>query len=295
LDRWILLKLNNLVETATERMNDYDLLTPTRSIREFVGDLSRWYLRRSRDRFKADSGEDKQFAFATTQHVLETLAKLMAPFTPFFAEELYQEVAVGKDEAAAMQPAFADSTYAGSVHLTDWPETQSANVSADQDLLATMELVRGAASKARDLRSQKGLKVRQPLSTFYIGETDSPLTDNQNLLEILKDEVNVREIVFTDEVDGFKLDTEITDDLARAGAVREVIRHIQKLRKQAELDPQNKVDINIDASGDGRELITDNKEQITGTANLASVSFVELSGESELETHDFSFQFSLDV
>jgi isoleucyl-tRNA synthetase len=294
LDRWILLKLNRLVETSTERLDAYDLLTPTRSIRDFVGDLSRWYLRRSRKRFKADQGEDKQYAFATTQHVLETLARLMAPFTPFFAEELYQSVAVGKDETSNGQPEFAETDYAGSVHLSSWPESRLADVSADQNLLDAMEVVREAASEARDLRSQEALKVRQPLSAFYISNEDSPLVGDDDLISILKEEVNVREVIFDNSISGqYKLDTEITEDLARAGSVRELIRQIQKLRKEAQLDPQDKVSLRIDTGQDGQTLVSDNKQQITETTNVASIEFTDVEDGTELETHKFTFALSL--
>jgi isoleucyl-tRNA synthetase len=297
LDRWILLKLNNLIAEATDSLEDYDLLTPTRSIRDFVGDLSRWYLRRSRDRFRNNDGKDRQFALATTQHVLETLAKLMAPFTPFFAEELYQAVAVDSDEKGddwQNTPEFSDAEFSGSVHLQEWPEAKSDDLLAEDSLLAKMELVREAASEGRDLRSQESLKVRQPLSTLYIADSESPLVGESELLSILKDEVNVREISFSDDMEeAYGLDTEITEELARAGAVREVIRQIQKLRKQADLDPQELVTVAVDTNSQGKELIQANKQQITETANLSNITFTSVSDGVELSPHDVEFKLSL--
>lgn len=297
LDRWILLKLNNLVSVSTEHLEDYDLLTPTRSIRDFVGDLSRWYLRRSRDRFRDNEGRDRQFALATTQHVLETLAKLMAPFTPYFAEELYQAVTDNTSDSAAGwsdTPKFSDSEFAGSVHLQDWPQPKEGEALADDELLEKMKLVREAASAGRDLRSQEGLKVRQPLSTLQIADSESPLVGQGELLSILKDEVNVREVSFGNDIDvAYDLDTEITEDLARAGAVREVIRQIQKMRKQADLDPQELVTLRVETNTEGEELFQNNKEQITGTANLSEVVFTEVSDGVEMSPHDITFSLSL--
>jgi isoleucyl-tRNA synthetase len=296
LDRWILRKLNDLIKTATDNMDDYNLLTPTRAIRDFVGDLSRWYLRRSRDRIRDGEGEDREYALATIQHVLETLAKLMAPFTPFFAEELYQAVTdeVNDESDWKATPDFSDGKFAGSVHLAGWPEAKGDERLAEDALLAHMELVREAASEGRDLRSQEGLKVRQPLSTLQVADGESSLAGEAELLAILKDEVNVREVSFGDDIDGaYELDTEITEELAHAGAIREVIRQVQKLRKQAELDPQEEVELAIETSNDGRELIEDNKAQITNTANISDIRFTDVEDGAEVSPHDVSFRLQL--
>ena len=92
LDQWILAKLNQLITGITDRLEHYDIFTAGRSLTEFINDLSTWYLRRSRDRFKSDDAEDKEFALKTLGYVLFNTAKLMAPFTPFVAEELYKQL-----------------------------------------------------------------------------------------------------------------------------------------------------------------------------------------------------------
>lgn len=277
IDQWILLRLNNLVKKSTEHMEEYDLLTPTRAIRDFVGDLSRWYIRRSRDRFKTSGSDDQAWALLTTQHVLETLMRLMAPFTPFLAEEIYQEVSMDGTE---------------SVHLADWPKVQHDEIKAKDDLLSDMDVVREIASEARDKRSQEGLKVRQPLEKLTTSKSE--IEGNQQLIDLLKDEVNVKEVVFDEEADVLaELDTEITEELAREGSVRELTRQIQRLRKKASLDPEDEVIAAVETDADGKDLIEEYNEVITSTATLKNIDFSDVDDGSEVEVHDFHFAVSL--
>lgn len=278
IDQWILLRLNRLVEKSTEHMEDFDLLTPTRAIRDFVGDLSRWYIRRSRDRFKDSGSDDQAWALSTTQHVLDTLMRLTAPFTPFLAEEIYQKVSVDDTE---------------SVHLSDWPTSNREQVNAEDGLISDMQAVREVASEARDKRSQEHLKVRQPLATLKTSKTE--IKDKQQLIDLLKDEVNVKEVVFDEQADTLaELDTEITQTLAREGTVRELIRQIQRLRKKADLDPENAVAITVETDENGKELVEEYSETITSTATLKEIDFSEVADGEEVDVHDFHFLVSLE-
>lgn len=269
LDQWILNKLDQLTGDATTSLEAYDLLTPTRAIREFIGDLSQWYIRRSRDRFKSDDDTERLWALVTTKHVLDTLARLLAPFTPFLAEELYQDV-IGESE---------------SVHLTSWPKAKGG---VDEDLLADMEEVRSAVSHAHDLRSQAGIKVRQPLAALTL--RNESLAGQKELLEIIADEVNVEKVVFDAELEEpCRLDTELTADLEEKGAVRELVRNIQRLRKQADLDPFTEITLTITTDEPGKDLVERFKEEITTTATVAGIEFTEVSAGAKVETNGFTF------
>jgi isoleucyl-tRNA synthetase len=223
LDRWIISRLNQLVENVTGNLDKYVLLEPTRAIRDFIGDLSQWYLRRSRDRFK-EEGSDKQAALATTKHVLLTLAKVMAPFTPFFAEELYQNV----------------GGYKESVHLEEWPIVGKIN----EKLLKDMESVRAIASKGLEARMAAKINVRQPLQSLRVKWNAL----SADLTELIKDEVNVKGIEFSASIEkDVELDIKMTPELKEEGDLRELLRKIQDLRKEKGLKVGDKASIMIPA------------------------------------------------
>ena len=149
LDRWILSRLNQLIKTATQSLEKYDAFAASHTIEDFVNDLSTWYVRRSRDRVgpTASAGEDKNSCYTTLYEVLVTLTKLLAPFTPFLAEEIYKNL-TGKE----------------SVHLEDWSKTGKI----ERKLLAEMEMVRRICELGHARRKEAGIKVRQPLQQFTI-------------------------------------------------------------------------------------------------------------------------------
>ena len=207
LDRWILARLAELVRRATDGYERYELDEAVRPLAEFVDDLSTWYVRRSRDRFK-DEGDDKAHALATLHHVLQIIARTMAPCMPFFADDLWRRMRGGSDPA--------------SVHLSSWPA--AAELAPDPALLADMSTIRALASKGLELRERAGIKVRQPLASLTITAPVAP-----ELAAILKEEVNVREIRTGAEV---ILDTAITPELREQGILRELIRRVQDWRKE---------------------------------------------------------------
>ncbi|MDP2755877.1 MAG: class I tRNA ligase family protein, partial [Nitrospirota bacterium] len=155
LDKWIIAKLNKLIKEVTENMDKYNLPKATRPIGDFINDLSTWYLRRSRDRFKGDNEEDKNAVLNTMRYVLIELAKVMAPFTPFIAEQLWQRV---------MEFNFEDENK--SVHLEKFPDSRQQT--ADSRILEEMEVVRKIVELGLAKRDEAGIKVRQPLNKFSI-------------------------------------------------------------------------------------------------------------------------------
>jgi len=253
LDQWILAKLNTLIALCTEKLDEYDLLEPTREIREFIAELSQWYIRRSRDRFKGSDTQDKQFALATTQFVLDQLAVLMAPFTPFFAEDIYKRVGGNLE----------------SVHLESWPKEVSGNDYSR--ILENMRIVREAISDALELRAKAGIKVRQPLGQLTITQ-EIP----SEYIDLIKDEVNVKDITAGDEM---KLDTELTDKLIVEGNARELIREIQKMRKTAGLNPEDEITLSIATDEAGQGVVEKYRDDITNTAGVTVINFTDNDAE----------------
>jgi len=222
LDRWILSELNTLVISVHSGMENYELHRAARAFPKFIDDMSNWYVRRSRKRFwKSENDGDKSQAYATLHHVLVTLTKMMAPFSPFIAEEIYKNL-TGKE----------------SVHLADLPTGDYHHV--DELLNDQMHKVREIVTQGLQLRSQAKIKVRQPLAKFSIFDFQFP----NELVEIIKDELNVREIIMDrEDKNEMILDTEITEDLAQEGVAREIVRHIQEMRKEAGYDVDNRIKV----------------------------------------------------
>ncbi len=225
LDRWILARLAELREEVTIAMEGYALDKAVRPFDLFIDDLSTWYVRRSRDRFKAGDA-DSADALATTAFVLREFAQLLAPFAPFHAEWLWQQLRTDDN--------------AESVHLSAWPTPKEVN----QDLLTEMKDLRLLVSLALQKRADAGINVRQPLQKLIV--RGAPGKDVVN--QIIADEVNVKEVVFDEKLDGaVALDTEITPELKEEGEVREIIRAIQSARKEASLTPGEKISLKISA------------------------------------------------
>ncbi len=224
LDFWILARLDELTRVVTEGYELYRVDIATRPLTSFIDDLSAWYLRRSRERLK-EEGEDKKLALATLRYVLHTLSLLMAPAMPFFAEYMFQAV---KDE-----------TGEESVHLAAWPKG-ARQKKTDVNTILKMEAVRSVVNAALSERTAKALKVRQPLARLKVKRED--LREEAGLLELIKDEVNVKEIVFDGTMDtDVLLDTVLTEELKQEGYLREIVRAVQDMRKQAGLTPQDTI------------------------------------------------------
>ncbi|KKW32830.1 MAG: Isoleucine-tRNA ligase [Parcubacteria group bacterium GW2011_GWA1_53_13] len=251
LDRWILSRLAETVELSTKGFNIYELDAAARPVGDFIDDLSTWYVRRSRDRFKSE-GEDKQNALATLRHTLKTIAQVMAPIMPFFAEDLYRRMRSDTDPV--------------SVHLTDWPAAQEINAK----LVADMARARAVSSLGLQAREKAGIKIRQPLQTL----TAKALPDDAALRAIIADEVNVKEVVedaaLSEEV---TLDTTLTSALKEEGALREWVRAIQDWRKTSKLSVADRPGLLIKTPD--AEFIRRHREALMEATGLLSLETKE--------------------
>ncbi|MEK9152507.1 MAG: class I tRNA ligase family protein [Patescibacteria group bacterium] len=228
LDRWAVAKTRALSASVTAHLESYRATEASRLVMEFVNDLSTWYLRRSRDRFKSSDADDRRAAASTLRWSLMTLTKLMAPMTPFLAEALYRELG-GKLE---------------SVHLDAWPELSVE--SADEAALKDMNLVRSLASMALEKRAAAAIPVRQVLAKLTVRSRAL----SAELRSILAEEVNVKKVLI-EERDGSSevdLDTAITPELRQEGALRELVRHVNALRKDAGLSRSDRVIIRFEGA-----------------------------------------------
>lgn len=225
MDQWLLSRLNRLIDNVTQAMDSYDLVTASRLLMSFISELSNWYLRRSRDRFK-----DPQLVQESLQvlaSVLYKLAQLFAPFAPFFSELIFSIF----------------NTDQLSVHLTDWPQVDKKMI--DDQLDQDMETVRKVAEKAHALRKSSNIKVRQPLAKAVVTGARQP---SAALADVLKDEINVKLITWranksnTSKLE-VELDTQLTPDLVAEGEARELIRNIQKLRKATDVEAKTPITV----------------------------------------------------
>jgi len=234
LDKWILAKLNVLTKEVTENMKNYNLPKATRPISDFINDFSTWYLRRSRDRFKSDASAssaqavDQKSAINITGFVLLELAKIIAPVMPFMAESIWQKVSGNN---------FKDENK--SVHLSGWVKYDDEMKKEDVEILKQMEEVRKIVGLGLMARDSAGIKVRQPLQKIEVG-CKAELTSEY--LELIKDELNVKSIVFVkSDILNVIPDLTISEELKLEGLKREIVRSVNNLRKNAGLTIKDKI------------------------------------------------------
>jgi len=185
LDRWILSKLQVLVQDVTSCLEKYDAYGATESLEQFVDELSKWYVRRSRRRFwKSEADVDKKAGYTTLYNCLTTLVKLLAPFLPFVAEEMYQNL------VCSVEPNALES-----VHHNDWPVTDAPLI--DEKLIADMDLVVKICGLGRSARNTAGIKLRQPLKEARVVAEEDMLKRLKGFTDLIKDELNVKELVLT--------------------------------------------------------------------------------------------------
>jgi len=279
LDQWILARLAKLTLEVTVATDKYELDRATRPITDFVDDLSTWYLRRSRDRFKSDNVKDKTQAIETTRFILEQLAKVISPSMPFYAEELYQKV----------------KSFAGkeSVHLAEWPESKTLS-NSEEKLITDMEEVRKIVTFGLEARSKANIKVRQPLMSLKIKTENKDLTANEGLKDLIKDEINVKEVLVDSNIsENVELDINITGELKEEGNVRELIRSIQELRKTEKLNPSDAVSLKIKTDQKGQDLVKKFEAEIKKTTMLKAISFDDVSDGTPVKVEDTDFALKI--
>ncbi|MCX6731625.1 MAG: class I tRNA ligase family protein, partial [Candidatus Parcubacteria bacterium] len=269
LDRWIIASLNKLIKGVSESLNKYDPAAASKAIEEFfINDLSLWYIRRSRPRFqRPQNEEEKKQAAGTLYYVLLNLAKLIAPFMPFLAEDIYQKMEGEKQ----------------SVHLEDWPEYDEKLM--DEDLLINMSEARKIVSIALEERAKSKIGTRQPLAAF---STTSKI--GKDFINIIKDEINVKEIKTGQKEN--KLDTELTPELRQEGNLRELTRGIQDLRKKSGLTPKDKIELLVETGEEGKKFIEKFGEEIKKAVNAASLKLAANSGQ-EIKVDELIFKIKI--
>ncbi len=242
LDMWILSELNILKKEVGKQMENYDLVKASRPLREFIDKLSNWYIRRSRKRFSSDNGKDKMFAFETLHKVLVEYSKIMAPFMPFLAEEIYKNL-TGEE----------------SVHLESFPKVEQESI--NEELNTEMNFARQIVTSGLAIRAKNSVKVRMPLAKLKV-ESEKFKVKNKELFEIIKEELNIKNIEIAEKIEEEKgwaieegsgvkvaLNLEITDELRLEGAAREIVRHIQTMRKEAKYNRNDLISVAYNFEG----------------------------------------------
>lgn len=234
LDLWIMVKINHLIKVVENSMLGYNLNRSMRPITEFIDEFSTWYLRRSRDRLKGEDLEDKKSALAVMRFVFINLSKVMAPFMPFIAEDLWQKV---------NNYNFSDSDK--SVHLESWPSYQIGD--KDEEILEKMTEVRRVVELGLAERDKAGIKVRQILGEAKIFANGLKISGQKEYLDLIVEELNIKGVDVI-EAEGdirVELDTNISPELKLEGAKRELIRFINLMRKDLGLSINDRAKVVI--------------------------------------------------
>ena len=267
LDQWILARLDELNVLCTKNLDKYRLLEPSRAIKDFISDLSTWYLRRSRDRIKEGDKSAKQ----TLYFVIKNLAKIIAPFAPFAADDIWIKLKTNNDRE--------------SVHLVEWPETLGMN----EEIIEKMAEVRKIVSLGLEARQKVGIKVRQPLGALIIKKYEL----EKEYTKIIKDELNIK-VVMTDPnlLEEVSLNTEMTEGLIEEGNYRELVRAIQDIRKKEGLTPSDVIILSLETNDEGKELVEKFEVEIKKTV-LASEIKIEKKGGEEVKINDLVFKINV--
>ncbi len=293
LDIWIVSRLNQLIDEVTKSMDSYNPTLAARQVEKFVDVLSNWYVRRSRRRFwKSENDEDKLNAYATLYQCLVTLSQLLAPFTPFVAEELYRNLVLAFNSQAAE-----------SVHLANFPQADETKV--DVVLNRDVELTMKIASLGRAARARAGIKVRQPLLKAIIGGlSEEERKSITRLADDIVGEINVKDIEFSGELEPQGLpgdvvsrdaqywvavDTTLSPALIGEGISREIVRRVQNMRRTAALDIADHIIIYYQCGEQLGRVMLDFADYIQQeTLSRELVNGYPSDGDAHAEEHNIS-------
>ena len=270
LDIWLVSRVHQVRNQITEGMEAYNIPAALSSVLEFIDDMSNWFVRRSRRRFwKSEDDQDKLEAYSTLYYVLIYLAKIMAPFTPFLAEELYQNMTGA---------GVVNSEIPESVHLLDWPEAGVIDEAVLTQMAKTREIITaGLAERMKKTETEAQIKVRQPLAKLvYAGEKLDDFYE-----QIIMEEVNVKSV---EHGEALVLDKTLTPELLEEGKIRELIRFVQAARKKAGLnvDDRIKLMVSMEVPETYREMLMNEvlAEELVKEGNFAYDEIVKVQGEN---------------
>ncbi len=249
LDKWIISKTEKLNEEIIKLMNQYELTKASRLFYDYLDDLSNWYIRRSRKRFQEE-------ASATLKYTLLKLSKLISPFCPFIAEDIFLKL---------------DNSLE-SIHLCDYPLVDKEKI--DEEIEKQMQEGRDIVNIVLAERSKNNIKVRQPLSKVKIKKQI-----NESVLDLIKEEINVKEIIVDSSInEEVELDIEITPELKEEGLIRDIVRHIQQMRKEKGFVPKDRIIVHYENSEFLDMILSNNKDSI-----LNDVLAIEFKKEDAID------------
>ena len=270
LDIWLVSRVHQVRNQITEGMEAYNIPAALSSVLEFIDDMSNWFVRRSRRRFwKSEDDQDKLEAYSALYYVLIYLAKIMAPFTPFLAEELYQKMTGA---------GVVNSEIPESVHLLNWPEAGVIDEAVLTQMAKTREIITaGLAERMKKTESEVQIKVRQPLAKLiYAGEKLDDFYE-----QIIMEEVNVKSV---EHGEALVLDKTLTPELLEEGKIRELIRFVQAARKKAGLNVDDRIRlmVSVEVPEAYREMLMNEvlAEELVKEANFAYDEIVKVQGEN---------------
>ena len=270
LDIWLVSRVHQVRNQITEGMEAYNIPAALSSVLEFIDDMSNWFVRRSRRRFwKSEDDRDKLEAYSTLYYVLIYLAKIMAPFTPFLAEELYQKMTGA---------GVVNSEIPESVHLLDWPEAGLIDEVVLTQMAKTREVITaGLAERMKKTETEAQIKVRQPLAKLvYAGERLDDFYE-----QIIMEEVNVKSV---EHGEALALDKTLTPELLEEGKIRELIRFVQAARKKAGLNVDDRIRlmVSMEVPETYREMLMNEvlAEELVHEGNFAYDEIVKVQGEN---------------